>query len=656
MIGSGPASARRRLALVASAIAAMTALPVRQFPYEWLAAFIAPALVLLALRARTGLRDWQCAAIAAGVQIAAIAALAPNLPITPLAALGCTLVPPLAYAAARARAVDAPRGVFLAFCILLVAAILGRPSWQHVLAFLGTAILALAIDVSSTEQERLASWRGRRAPLLQRIALAAQMIGAGIVIFVVAFRALGSLPELHEPPPPATQRPRPESRQAGLSNEFEFDSPAGSPIALRADVLFEADSLDGRPLPADMYLRCGAFEIAGLDEWKRRPTARPPGLNRGRAVGARLEGLPERSVEIGMVVATELAFVPVGTFQVESDEQVLVELDRGTFRFRSPRAGARLVARYQNLHLAELDQLPAPGGDALLQVPAEVERHRGLFEPLLRDPRVARAVTPIDVAEALAAALQDRCEYALREPTGPHRHAILNFLDGDRRGFCMHFASTAALALRMLGVPARVGVGVYGGEDSTEQPTSRSFGSHHAHAWVEIPLEGAGWVVVDPTPPSVRPFLRWPDRSPDPLSEREEGGAAKELAEPGLMAPLGFSFDPLWICAAIAALGLVSFAFGGARPVHERTLDQPPTTDMREARRLMARVLAEMSKQERMRFPREGLESWLERVGREDATLRAAVTAFHDVRFGGHPLDTPRRRALEDAARPVDES
>ncbi|MBI5850522.1 MAG: transglutaminase domain-containing protein [Planctomycetes bacterium] len=639
----------RRLALGACGLVALTALPTATFPPEWLLGFVGPALILLALVEGVRLRTWQAFAIAGALQIAAVATLAPTVPLQPLAALGCTLVPPLAYCSVRAWSVDSLRCVFLAFCIVLVAAILGRPTTAHVLVFLATAIAALAVDVSTTEREQRASWRGPRAPVLLRAVIGAQLIGASVVICLLAFRGIGALPAVHADPSTPHAPSASSSRSAGLSSKFEFDAPGGSPLALRADVVLTASARDGRPLPADLYLRCGAFERAGLDSWRQAP-ARARRLGPNTFVGRRFETLPERWIDLNLVVASELAFVPAGVFAIESHDPLIGDVARGTFRFAQPRAGSTLQAGYQNLHLAELDALPAPGRDALLEVPAEVERHRTIFAPLLLDRRVTRAVAPLDVAEAVATVLRERCEYALVEPRGPHGHSVLDFLDGDRRGFCMHFASATALALRMLGVPCRVGVGVYGGDESSELPTSRVFGSHHAHAWVEVPIEGAGWVIVDPTPPSVRPFLRWPETARDPLDPATDGAAARELAAPGDGPPLSVAVDPTWLAVAFAVLAIAGLAFRGGGARAPRVVAEPVTTDLRTARKLMAKVLAAYARRDLMRFPRESLESWVGRVGAGDELLTGAVDTFQVIRFGGRPLDAARRDALERAA------
>ncbi|MCG6863219.1 MAG: DUF3488 and transglutaminase-like domain-containing protein [Chromatiaceae bacterium] len=72
------------------------------------------------------------------------------------------------------------------------------------------------------------------------------------------------------------------------------------------------------------------------------------------------------------------------------------------------------------------------------------------------------------------------------------------FLFETRKGFCEHYASSFALLMRIGGVPARIVLGYMGGEYNP-------IGDYlivrqsDAHAWVEVWLDGEGWVRVDPT-------------------------------------------------------------------------------------------------------------------------------------------------------------
>lgn len=72
------------------------------------------------------------------------------------------------------------------------------------------------------------------------------------------------------------------------------------------------------------------------------------------------------------------------------------------------------------------------------------------------------------------------------------------FLFETRSGYCEHYAGSFALLMRIGGVPSRVVLGYLGGE------VNRIGGYHmvlqsNAHAWVEVLIDGRGWVRVDPT-------------------------------------------------------------------------------------------------------------------------------------------------------------
>ena len=76
------------------------------------------------------------------------------------------------------------------------------------------------------------------------------------------------------------------------------------------------------------------------------------------------------------------------------------------------------------------------------------------------------------------------------------------FLGTSRQGYCMHYAGASALILRELGVPARYVSGYVAGS-FTYNVESRMYEAvvkdSAAHAWVEIYLEGVGWIPVEVT-------------------------------------------------------------------------------------------------------------------------------------------------------------
>jgi transglutaminase-like putative cysteine protease len=75
---------------------------------------------------------------------------------------------------------------------------------------------------------------------------------------------------------------------------------------------------------------------------------------------------------------------------------------------------------------------------------------------------------------------------------------IDEFLFDSQKGFCAHFAGSLVYLMRSAGVPARVVVGYLGVE---ENPVANYYSvyQYNAHAWVEVWMEGAGWLKVDPT-------------------------------------------------------------------------------------------------------------------------------------------------------------
>lgn len=72
------------------------------------------------------------------------------------------------------------------------------------------------------------------------------------------------------------------------------------------------------------------------------------------------------------------------------------------------------------------------------------------------------------------------------------------FIKDSKGGFCVHYSTTAAVLLRMLGVPTRYCSGYLVNIDSEAQKNEISM--KDAHAWIEFFDPDYGWVMDDPTP------------------------------------------------------------------------------------------------------------------------------------------------------------
>ena len=70
------------------------------------------------------------------------------------------------------------------------------------------------------------------------------------------------------------------------------------------------------------------------------------------------------------------------------------------------------------------------------------------------------------------------------------------FLTEAKEGVCRHYATAATVALRALGIPARYTVGF--AADVQANVTTVVTGDK-AHAWVEVYIDGLGWIAIDPT-------------------------------------------------------------------------------------------------------------------------------------------------------------
>ena len=104
----------------------------------------------------------------------------------------------------------------------------------------------------------------------------------------------------------------------------------------------------------------------------------------------------------------------------------------------------------------------------------------------------------LELAERTALYLAAATTYDTTVPAVPEGADFVDyFLNQSGRGYCMHYATAAALFLRMAGIPARYVSGytvMVPDSGRVDVPESA------AHAWVEIYLDGYGWYPVEVTP------------------------------------------------------------------------------------------------------------------------------------------------------------
>lgn len=118
----------------------------------------------------------------------------------------------------------------------------------------------------------------------------------------------------------------------------------------------------------------------------------------------------------------------------------------------------------------------------------------------------AGARSDLERALALEGFFRREFEYDLEVTTG---HADLDLAAwmtrpdsrNYRTGYCEQFAAAMGVLARAVGLPTRLVIGFTGGE---RRPTDDGYVTtvreRNAHAWVEVWIEGQGWVGFDPTP------------------------------------------------------------------------------------------------------------------------------------------------------------
>lgn len=80
---------------------------------------------------------------------------------------------------------------------------------------------------------------------------------------------------------------------------------------------------------------------------------------------------------------------------------------------------------------------------------------------------------------------------------------VLNFLDGTKTGYDVHYATAAVMMFRYYGIPARYAEGYIITKDeaaNAEPGEQLTLDSTHAHAWAEYYQDGVGWLPFEVTP------------------------------------------------------------------------------------------------------------------------------------------------------------
>ncbi|MEK7866677.1 MAG: transglutaminaseTgpA domain-containing protein [Planctomycetota bacterium] len=302
-----------------------------------------------------------------------------------------------------------------------------------------------------------------------------------------------------EGPPTASGAPR---GGAGASSGLD-DAPGMEEeisIVLDPAVVAEVRVLDeaGRPIRprGQLRLRGRCFDEYRDGKWRRTTTDAPrqgqggtvtldPVPHEGRtrlAHDVRLFGLRTRTLLVLPDAET------IAADRVWTDGRGNLSFDReteGETRYQVVSWGLPAHPRGIDVAPSEGTAAPLPEG---LDFVAQVARTYAGGDP-----------NPWGKAKRIEEFLETEFEYTLSTPSpSPGRDPVVDFLYRGS-GYCVHFASAMTLMLRSQGVPARFASGflVREWEEEGQRFLVRNW---DAHAWVEVPFPGIGWVAFDPSP------------------------------------------------------------------------------------------------------------------------------------------------------------
>ncbi|MCW5790066.1 MAG: DUF3488 domain-containing protein [Polyangiaceae bacterium] len=447
-------------------------------------------------------------------------------------------------------------------------------------------------------------------------------------------------------------------------------------IALRVSY----DELPEDPPPRlALYLRGTAFDQYDGRSWSRTETHRTPTPRlSGNYVLTRAVNVTDRRIRIELMpIDPPVLFLPPDAVAVDLMAQgeragsppALFTGPEGEFKYHTR------DERGVQYDVWVSTEVPVPVREL-----SAVDRARYLTLPPNLPPRVAALArrwvgaetSPLEQARLIERQLRTEYSYDLASPSGAAEDPLDDFLFESKRGHCEYYSTAMAVLLRTLSVPTRNVTGFIGG-------SYNRFGRFYAvrqgdaHSWVEVYLEGRGWVRFDPTPPGnatprgdlggLLTFVRDLMEASSQRWNRHVVGYDLQQ-QLGILSSISRAYSearsrskllssPIAAPRRLALLLAGALLVGGALVYLRRHRARPRRARDDAGARLAMRRAATLYEQLETALTRRGVPrplsvpplrhaEQLAALGHPDADEIIALTQLYlEVRFGGRPLDAP---------------
>ena len=450
------------------------------------------ALILLFLRARAGRPVRLSDAVLNGIGLSYFFWLAVETAMLKPGLLRSVSHLLLFTAIAKLASLKRPAEGRTALLVIFLLVLASVSSSTHVASLVYCAAMAALAFRTLSRLAVLADFeQGPPARVLKAVPTAGISVAAILGGVLLGTPLFFLMPRLHGPFAFSPVRFDDSSGTAVAADRVDLDSFGGSKLSDRVIRRLSVDPPVA--FPELLRLREAVFTKYRNGIWTREPLA-----DRHARGHMGIELVPDDSylpddhlarISVDQnVVGTGFLFLPYRSSHVHVERGRAVLLSDGAVQVSS----SRPTVRYE-VSVAKED--PRGAGESAIdpaRVPPEIRDYAWKLTEGITDPR--------QIADRIVEHFRTGFVYTLDPPRGSGE-PLENFLLRSKAGHCEYFASAAAMMLAARGVRARLVTGSYGGEVGAFSNVIVVRGTN-LHAWVEAELDGTGFQVVEPTPPS----------------------------------------------------------------------------------------------------------------------------------------------------------